>query len=123
MTTTFRENKDRILLDEFQGKDLLANAETFDRTAFDKLLAQPGCQKLRIYYGMDAELKVHAIIVGVDAENRDILHSTTVLATDDNTILSTESGELITLGEGEGVIVEVGTRCPPDCPEPSELNP
>lgn len=114
MTTTFRENKDRVLQDQYQGTDLLANAETFDRAAFDKLLSQPGCQQLRIYYGMDAELKVHAIIVGVDADNRDMLQSRT------SGLSGGENGE--TENEPEGLIVELGQRCPPDCGE-SPLNP
>ena len=104
MTTTYRENKERILQEEFQGMDLLAKAETFDRAAFDKLLAQEGCEQVRIYYGMDEALKVHAVIVGVDATGNDLLPAT------DST------------GEQEGVILDISSRCPPDCVE-SPLNP
>ena len=104
MTTTFRENKDKILQDGYQGKDLIANAETFDRAAFDKLLAQPGCEQVRIYYGMDEALKVHAIIVGVDAAGNDLLAPS-----------DSPSGQ-------EPIILDIATRCPPDCPV-SVLNP
>lgn len=105
MTTTFRENRDKILATNYQGTTFLPNAETFDRAAFDAVLSQLGCEQLRIYYGMDSELKVHAIIVGVNAQNEDIL-PVTGDATDD----------------GSTGIIEVGQRCPPDCGTGSPLN-
>jgi hypothetical protein len=120
MTTTFRENKESILLPQYKGLDILPNAETFDRAAFDSVLAQTGCEKLRIYYGMDTELKVHAIIVGVNAENTDMLPGTALTA-EDGFVLASESGDTL-MGEPEGVIIETGQRCPPDCTT-SPLNP
>lgn len=108
MTTTFRESKDKVLAVDFKDLDILPTAETFDRAAFDKLLSQSGCQKLRIYYGMDAELRVHAIVVSVDSDDKDMLPS----------VASTVTSE-----EDDNVIVEVGQRCPPDCEPSSSLNP
>lgn len=104
MTTAFRENKDKILLDEYKGKHLIANAETFDKAAIDKLLSQKGSEKVRIYYGMDESLQVHAILVGVDAEGRDQLPLNESTSDEDP------------------VIVDVGQRCPPECAE-SPMNP
>jgi hypothetical protein len=104
MTTTYRDNRENILSPVYQGKDILPLSETFNRAAFDTLLATPGCQGLRIYYGMDQNLQLHAIVVAVDANNRDLLPS------------------LATTGSGDDVIVEEGQRCPPICPDPSPLN-
>src|SRR5690348_14296667 len=96
MTATFKARKEGILDPIFQNRDILANCETFDRTAIDALLAQDGCTQLRIYYGMDTNLQMHAILVGVDANDDDIL------PTDPNA--------------PNEQIVEVGLRCPQFCP-------
>ncbi len=77
-------------------KNILPIAETFDRIAFDTLLAKQDCVRIRLYYGMDETFKIHAIIVGVDATGADIL-ATQV------------SGAAL---EGDGDIVEDGQRCP-----------
>jgi hypothetical protein len=113
MTTTFRENRDKILAPDYKGAEYLPNAETFDRAPFDEVLRQPGCTSLRIYYGMDAELKVHAIIVGVGENGEDILPSVNT-----SSATSTESSTSTT---GTGII-EAGQRCPPGCSS-SLLNP
>jgi len=112
MTTLFRENREEILGEAFRGKNILPYSETFDRAAFDALLAQPGCVSIRIYYGMDEDLKVHVISVGVDENNVDLLPSS-------GTIYRLASLE----EEPTDAIVEVGKRCPEDCPPPSPLNP
>ena len=108
MTTTYRNNCENVLSPGYQGKDILPLSETFSRAAFDKLLATPGCEGLRIYYGMDQNLQLHGIVVAVDANNRDLLPSSAS---------SDASG-----GSGDDVIVEEGQRCPPICPDPSPLN-
>jgi hypothetical protein len=98
MTTSFRENKELILDAQYQGLGLLPLSETFDRTAIDILLAQSDCEKVRLYYGMDTSQKLHAIIVGVDSNDEDILPET------------------------DHLIIETGVRCPPQCPPVSPLN-
>jgi hypothetical protein len=107
MTTLYRNQKENILAQPFQGLNILATCETFDRGAFDTLLSEGGCVSVRIYYGMSADLKVQAIVVGVDSNNEDILPA---------------SG-LRGLSSTAPVIVEEGTRCPDDCPPTSPLNP
>lgn len=105
MTNRYRENKEEILREEYKDQNILCFSETFDREAIDALLLQPDCTSIRIYYGMDEEKKVHAILVGVNASNEDILSPLpSVLATED------------------AVIVETGGRCPEYCPPDSPLN-
>jgi hypothetical protein len=61
---------------------------------------------------MDAELKVHAIIVGVDEKNQDITGG--IFAK--NAVTSNTTTDF-------GSILENGQRCPEECPPYSPLNP
>ena len=107
MTTVYRQNRLAILKTEYQQQDILSLSETFDRAAIDVLLSKSGCTKLRIYYGMDTDMSIHAILVAADAENADILPAA-------NAVESIETEE--------DDIAERGIRCPEICPEPSVLN-
>jgi len=104
MTTMYREKREQILTPQYQGSDVLPFSETFNRDAFDQLLSTPGCAGIRIYYGMDTTMKIHAVMVAVDNSNEDLL--------------PVSSGESLA-GEStdEPVIIEEGQRCPPICPE------
>lgn len=102
MTTQYRAAREQIIAPAYKGQDKLALSETFDRSAIDRLLAQPDCKSIRIYYGMDAQFKVHSILVGVDGNGRDILPKTS-----DST---------------DGEIIEMSIRCPQECPPESPLN-
>jgi hypothetical protein len=106
MTRRFRGNREAILEPSYQGLNLLSICETFDRYAFDQLLLQDGCTGIRIYYGMDENLEVHAVIVGVDAAGEDMVSSST-------------GASLVAEGD---VILENGGRCPDICPGGSPLN-
>jgi len=107
MTTLYRKEKENILQATYQNKNILAISETFDKNQIELLLSKPGCEKIRINYGMDGELKIHAILVAVDVDNNDILpfidHAKVTNSDDD--------------------ILENGVRCPPMCSPPSPLNP
>ena len=70
MTTLFRKEKENVIAPEHKGQNILAICETFNRDVLDALLAKQGCESIRIYYGMDDELKVHAIAVAVNAKRR-----------------------------------------------------
>lgn len=127
MTKFFRDHRGQNNIPGQLGT-IVPICETFDRAGFDALLAQPGCVGVRIYYGMDDTLGLHAIIVGVDAENRDILPAGTTTTTLSTTTMSTATTEPTTTdggttsGDETGIILDEGIRCPPTCPPPSELN-
>lgn len=96
MTTLYRANKP-------------ANfplSETFDRDAIERLLSTDGCTSVRIYYGMQENMDVDAILVAANADNEDILPNTTSASTTGT----------------DGVILEDGLRCPEACPPTSPLN-
>ena len=108
MTTRFRNEKENILQPQYRESNILPICETFNKEMVMQLLLQPTCESIRIYYSMDAKLKLHAILVGVDATGADILTGlSTPLTNDDDAV---------------GVLLEDATRCPHDCPPPSPLN-
>jgi hypothetical protein len=107
LTTRYRTAKSELLKEEYADKNIMPVCETFDKEAINKLLAHPGCVRLRVYLGMKEDQDICTILVGVDAEDKDILPAI------ENT------GEA---GDDEPVIVEDGIRCPPICPPPSPLN-
>ena len=106
MTSLYQNEKENILAPAYKGKNILCTSETFDRSAFDALLAEDDCVAVRIYYGMSDILQVHAIAVGVNSKNEDILPA---------------AGRSVT--STDPVIIEDGIRCPDECPTPSALNP
>lgn len=107
MVRTYREQRSTILKPEFEGSNTLADSEVFNREALDRLLAVPGCAGVRIYYGMNEGLQVHAILVAVDEDNTDLVAAA-----------SSEP-----LPAEDPVIVQEAIRCPPTCPPGSGLNP
>ncbi len=102
MTKLFRELKDIILIPDMRGKDILSICETFNREAFDRILAQPTCVGIRIYFGMNPEQKVRVIAVGVDKDNNDLLPELS------NTTIRDPEPPPPT---------EQGLPCPPYCPK------
>ncbi len=104
MTTLYREEKETILASTYQNQNILCNSETFALADVETLVSQTGCAGLRIYYGMDANLKVHAILVGINEEGGDMLPTTDP-------------------DEPSEMILETGQRCPTTCPPESALNP
>ena len=76
----------------------MVNSETFSKESVSALLNQPGCVSFRIYYGKQKDDTIHAILVGVDENGADMVQTS-------------------------NIILEEGTRCPPDCSTiPSPLN-
>ena len=101
MIAEYKELKEKIISPIYLGRDILANCETFERSAIDRLLAQPGCVKLRIHYGMDENMQVHSILVGVDQNDNDIIPES--------------------LDAADDLIVENSLRCPTICPSGTSL--
>ena len=102
MTTRYRQNKNSVISSSFSGQEIIPICDKFDRNVFDTLLAKDGCTAIRIYYGMDTELKIHPIVVAVNGNDEDMLPNGSTL-------------------EGED-IVDDSLRCPPICPPSSPLN-
>lgn len=105
MTGSFRSNKEVILSNPYKDRNILPVCETFDRAAFDSVLAQPDCAGLRVYFGMDENNLIKAIVVGVNSKNEDIV--------------PVGAGGMM---EEESNIIEDGLRCPDTCPPSSPLN-
>ncbi|RYZ20390.1 MAG: hypothetical protein EOO10_23295 [Chitinophagaceae bacterium] len=105
MTTRYRNNRETVLQTGYRNIALLPICETFDKAAFESLLSAPGCAFVRIYYGMDADLKMHAIIVAADAEGQDLLPTQGLTEDDD-----------------DFEILDRANRCPELCPPESALN-
>jgi hypothetical protein len=103
MTAIYRKEKEQILSPQFQGRDILPLSETFNRDAFDQLLSTPGCAGVKIYFGMDHTLQVHALIVAVNESNEDLLPA--------------PGSQIATDIPDDPVIIDEGQRCPPICPE------
>lgn len=96
LTKRYRENLSALVSNDYAGT--MHNAETFDASAVQAILDQPGCVEFRAYYGMKEDKTVCLIFIGVDAQGNDIINSTK--------------------SNGEDVIVEFGSICPPYCPDP-----
>jgi len=109
MTADYRAKKKVLLAPEYKQKNVLPICESFDRAAIDKLLSQKDCKGIRIYYGIKNEDEVHAIVVGYNSNNEDILPATDQARTLDGT-------------DGDGDILDNTLRCPYTCPPSSPLN-
>jgi hypothetical protein len=46
----------------------------FPREVYDRLLAQPGCAGIRMYYGLDDQGKSAMVLVGVDKDGNDMVN-------------------------------------------------
>ena len=48
---------------------------SYARGAFDKILAQPGCERIKMYWAQENG-KFTVVLVGVDAEGKDMVKGT-----------------------------------------------
>ncbi len=106
LTTRYRNEKEQILKPEYAGKNILATSETYNRSAFEELLNQPGCVKIRAYFGMDEDKNIKLLFVGANEKNENLLP---------------EAAEA--LAGGGATIQDSGQRCPPICPPSNPLDP
>ena len=86
-----------------------------------ELLTQPGCVGLRYYHGRDASGGYRIILVGVDAEFRDILGKRAVLRPGTGR-KSARAVTALAAGGGDSLILEDHYICPVFCPPESPLN-
>lgn len=93
----YRNNFDDIATPEY--KESLKYSSTFDAAAIKAILDQPTCVSFRAYYGMNESNDICLVFFGVDANDNNIINSTT---------------------GGEDVIVDFGKDCPPNCPTGTE---
>lgn len=125
MITKYNLERNNILEPAYKGQDVLAICETFNRADIDAVLAQRDCVAIRIYYGMDTSNKVHAIIVGVNSNDQDIVPSTgsatSAAATTGIQGGGGSEGVNQLMEDDGGIILEMGRRCPTDCPPSSSL--
>lgn len=103
--TTGKELLDRYketrptLLQTGLSIDILTLSETFSKGDLDEIFKQNGCEKFRVYFGMNTDDTIGLVITGVDSTGRDILPP------------------------GSEIIAISDSKCPPDCPLPSPINP
>lgn len=125
MIDKYNLERNNILEPAYKGQDVLAICETFNRADIDAVLRQRDCVAIRIYYGMDTQSKVHAIIVGVNSNDQDIVPSngtaTSAIASAGISGGSGSEGVNQALDEEDGIILEMARRCPTDCPPTSSL--
>ncbi|MBY0537682.1 MAG: hypothetical protein K2P88_17630 [Chitinophagaceae bacterium] len=101
----FQNEKSNILRSDISAGTVFCTAESFERSIVDRIMVQTDCVGLRIYYGMKEDLSIHAILVGYNSSGADILPSSII-------------NENECVEDGDGVIGEDATRCPPVCPPP-----
>lgn len=89
-TKKYRDQLKEMLTSEYQGA--LSYCETFDADAVRILLDQMGCVGFRVYYGLNNDNQVCAIMVGVNDKNEDILNG------------------------DDSIILDNSIKCPKDCP-------
>lgn len=119
MARRYLAKKKEILKPEYAGQNILIDCETFNRDAFDSILAQKDCAGIRIYFGMDENSSLRAIIVGVNSKNQNILPQSMVSPTPTASI----SADSLAGPDPDGYIAEDGVICPPNCPPPDPTFP
>lgn len=73
MVLRYGKNMDMILNPDLVAQNILPISETFRKDAFLAYLAKDFVYAFRIYYGMSEDMQIHAILVGVDKDGKDIL--------------------------------------------------
>lgn len=73
MMTKYVDEKENILATPYKGLNILPISETFDKSAIETILAQTGCVSMKLYFSMDENFLVKAILVGVNSQGEDIL--------------------------------------------------
>jgi hypothetical protein len=102
MKLLYSQNAELILDPAFRNQNILVTSETFNPDIITAITNVTGYAGFRIYYGMSADLKVHAMLIATDSNGNDILPSDPSL-------------KFAAPGGGGGVAGEDAQRCPPSC--------
>jgi hypothetical protein len=102
MKLLYSANIQTILAPQFQNKEILVVSETFNPDVITAITKVTGYAGFRIYYGMSADLKVHAMLVATDINGNDILPTDPAV-------------KFAPADSGGGVVGEDAQRCPPSC--------
>lgn len=86
-------------------------SETYGKSSIEQMLAYPGCNSFRIYYGRKADNSICSVLVAVDINGTDIIPKSLAISTSPEVIEVTEP-----------IILENAFHCPPICPPVSPLN-
>jgi hypothetical protein len=78
-------------------------AHYFGRDVIDKMLSQPGCTGIRVYYALNDKMQKEVLIVGVDDKGN-------------NQLPANES-----LQGGDNIIADISFPCPSVCPGSGDL--
>jgi hypothetical protein len=105
MKQLYTDNSQLILQPPYQNQEILITSETFNGDVITAITQVTGFAGFRIYYGMSADLKVHAMLVATDIDGNDLL------PTNPNAKFVPNSAAT----GGSGVIGEEAQRCPPGC--------
>ena len=104
LKSAYTQKKNSILKESYQATDTLPTFEIFDRASLEQILALEGCVGVRMYYGMDENMEVQLIAVGVDENGKDIQ--------------STSNSVDKTNVDDSFMAFSSLLRCPPDCTPP-----
>jgi hypothetical protein len=104
MTSCLRSNKETVLITANRNLGMIPICETFDRSAFEAILAHTECEKVRIYTAMDTNNMIYFVINPVNGDDEDIY--------------LTDPKDEVPIN----YVIEAGIRCPDSCPPSSDLN-
>ncbi|UYZ65089.1 hypothetical protein [Hymenobacter weizhouensis] len=94
----------------------------FSRADLEAVLAQPGAEGIRFYYGRDEQNQPRLVMVGVDGTDNDILPAPTVSAASMALVPTLGFQSLQDDSQDPGGIVGPGKTCPPFCSSDNVLN-
>ncbi|SNC67281.1 hypothetical protein SAMN06265337_1897 [Hymenobacter gelipurpurascens] len=86
------------------------------KSQLDAILGQPGCEGIRVYYGLDDAGNRKLVMVGIDADENDIISTTTTAA------LRTASSDVESADTASVSVATDFPPCPPCCSIENPLN-
>ncbi|GAB3227568.1 hypothetical protein GCM10027346_11080 [Hymenobacter seoulensis] len=92
----------------------------FSRATLEAILAQPNCEGVRVYYGRDEQNDRRLIMVGIDAQDNDLLETPLPAAQSFAALDTTEESPM--MAATDAGTVGPGKPCPPYCSTENTLN-